>query len=158
MTYYTDQGTLQLLTHLDRKKSEDLLMFLKNIQTKDRWMARRSFKISGDRFMGRDDITEMKLEEDENDNRKLVSTVTLKNGAIWRRGQLRIPGLVLPETIKNSLKGRMIEEIVENPPFRGFMVTGGVQDGKGSNTKLRLRCTAEKVSEIVIVPANQPVR
>jgi hypothetical protein len=158
MTHYTDQGTLQLLEILERSASERLVTFMANLQNKNRWTARRSIVFDGKDFIGRDDIDEMKLEEDERNESKLISTVKLKNGALWRRGQLRIPNLVLPEIIKSALKGRKIEEIVENPPFHGFVVTGGVQDGNGKNTKLRLRCTAEKVGEIIINPARQPTR
>lgn len=156
MTLYTDQGTLQLLQHLEKSSAERLNWYIDQIEK----MAPRQSTIyfKAHEFIGRDDIVEMKLEVDDRNNEKLISTVKLKNNALWRRGQLRIPDIVLPEIIKSSLKGRKIEEVVENPPFKGFTITGSVQDGRGSKTKLRLRCTAEEVGPIRIDPEKQPRR
>jgi hypothetical protein len=148
--FVTDLGTIQLLAALDRSAAVRLERYLRICDALRYGNPSASITFSGIEFVGRDDVVEMKLERTIGADRKILSTVKLSNGALWRRGQLRVPGAVLPEAIRNSLKGRMIEEIVGNPPFRGFEVTGAVQDGSGATGSLRLRCTAEKVAPIEV--------
>lgn len=155
--FVTDLGTLQLLAALDRSAAVRLERYLEICDALRHGNPSASITFSGVEFVGRDDVVEMKLERTIGADRKILSTVKLSTGALWRRGQLRVPGAVLPEAVRNSLKGRMIEEIVANPPFRGFEVTGAVQDGSGDTGSLRLRCTAEKVAPIEIDPTRAPM-
>lgn len=150
MAYETDQGTLQLIGQLTRPGARRLAAFLTRC---DGLRAGDSIAIqtfTAVDFHGRDDIVDMKLERKVGPDAKILSTVRLRNGALWRRGQLRMPGVVLPDTIIMALKGRRIEEIVEGAPFTGFELTGGVQDGAGDTGSLRLRCTAERTGPIAV--------
>ena len=148
--FQTDQGTLQLLGRLDVSAARRLAAFLETCDALRANNPSASETFRSIDFVGRDDVVEMKLERRMGADRKILATVKLANGALWRRGQLRIPGIELPEAVRSSVAGRAIEEIVDNPPFRGFTVTGAVQDGSGGAGHLRLRCTAERVGDIVV--------
>lgn len=148
MIFETDQGTLQLISQMTKPGARRLASFLNRCQNLRASNPTDSEIFASVDFHGRDDIINMKLEYKIGKN-KILSTVQLRNGALWRRGQLRMPGVVLPATVMISLKGRLIEEIVEGSPFKGFEVTGGIQDG-GDAGSLRLRCTAEKTGPITV--------
>lgn len=153
MTYETDQGTLQILKHLTPVAAARLQDAL----------TAASIGIGGINFhaadfAGRQDIKQLKLEKHESKTNVLIATATMNDGVVWRRGSLRVPGVVLPEVVRIAAKGRPLEEIVEGAPFSGFIITGLVQDGSGSSAKLRIRCTAEKTGPIIIDIAAAPKR
>jgi len=156
--FLTDLGTLQLITFLDRSAAIRLAAFLEECDALRTNNPSAAITFTAVDFVGRPDVTEMKLDRKIGRDRKILSTVKLANGALWRRGQLRIPGVELPDTLRESVKGRLIEEIVGNPPFTGFEVNGAVQDGTGADGSLRIRCTAEKVAEIAVDVEAAPMR
>ena len=152
MIYETDQGTLQLLNHLTADAATRLQHHLQQLAHN----KATTITFQAADFAGRTDIKQLKLERHETKSEVLVATATMADGVLWRRGSLRVPGVVLPETIRIGAKGKLLEEVVEGAPFNGFTVTSLVQDGSGKTGKLRICCTASRTGPIVANVTNAP--
>lgn len=147
--FTTDDGTARLLRHLGRPAALRLNDFLRRCDEPVRRDPTLTETFQAIEFIGRDDIVEMKLEHGPKIGGRIVATTTLTSGAIWRLGQLRIPGTTLPDAVRNAVRGRPLEEIVEGAPFTGYTVTGAVQDA-GRMGALRISCTAGSDERIEI--------
>lgn len=143
MIYETDQGTLQLIDQMKPPARERLRQYLNRGYLSEITFYRHEFH-------DRDDIQSLKLEPHAKKDGIVVATAEMADGVLWRRGSLRVPGIVLPETLRIGAKGRLLEEVVDGAPFKGFVVTSLVQDGSGATGKLRICCTASKTGPILV--------
>ena len=144
-TFTTDVGTLRILETLTPGGRERLDDFLRRCD-------RASYDTSETFFsydFHRRDVTRMSMERSISGKHpdRILTTIDFVSGARWRRGSLRMPGVVIPDSLKNALKGRMIEELVQGAPLEGYRIRQAVQDGSPSSpggTKLRIRCDGEE--------------
>jgi len=74
----------------------------------------------------------------------LLTTMDMTDQVKWRRGSLRVKDIEIPETIKSSLKGRKVEEVVKGTPFGRFEITSVVIDKRSNGSSLRLCCTGKE--------------
>lgn len=76
----------------------------------------------------RPDIISMTMERKASTKRTIVTTVHFANGTRWRNGALSIPGLQLPQTLMETISGRMLDDVVQGTPIKGLHIVKAVQD------------------------------
>lgn len=149
-TYTTDAGTASILDHLDDHQVDELEEILTSF---DRYLkgflgGTSSRSIKSEIHFGDHVAKSIRFEIDKKKAEKIISTVTFRNGILWRRGSLRIPNVELPRTLMVSIKGKRIGDVVEGAPFPDFIIRNAIQDKSANGTKLRIRCTGDEQVKI----------
>lgn len=152
-TFETDLGSLGVIATMTRAGRNTLDGYLRDCD-RFKWSAGKQTQQWGCIHFTRSDVLQMKMEfETGLRNTKIVTTIDFANGARWRRGSLRMPGIELPDTLMNAIKGRLIEELVEGSPIVGFRITHAIHDRSAKGVNLRVRCDGEKLGPIPYTPS-----
>ena len=148
MIYTTDAGTVRMLKDVNFTGRSKLLQFLEK--------GEKSFyegcKVVFSRFDFNQGLNiqqlDLEVTKKTTEDGKLLATLQMTDDVLWRRGSLRIKNLNIPETVKKSLKGRTVEEVVAGTPFGDFIITSSIIDKRKNDSSLRLRCTGEEQQPI----------
>lgn len=151
-TFETDLGSLDVMRSLTRSGRNILEYYLRNCDRARTAMGKERERWSSLHFE-RDDVVSMSMEHDTGAGRtKILTTIDFRSGARWGRGSLRMPGVDIPDTIMQAIRGRLIEELVEGSPVKGFRITHAVRDNSAKGVTLRVRCDGEKLGPIPYDP------
>lgn len=151
-TFETDLGSLGVIATMTRAGRNMLDAYLRDCDRYS-WSTGKEIRQWHGIHFTRNDVLLMKMEHETGPkSTKIVTTIDFANGARWRRGSLRMTGIELPDTMMNSIKGHLIEELVANAPVVGFRITHAVHDRSAKGVTLRVRCDGEKLGPIPYDP------